>query len=374
MRKYAYIPILISFCAFGAAAQTFTFECRCEHLTGGECDVCPSTGALSRSFNGLLIFRNGSPYRWIDEPYTIRALPNQSAQFIEQIPNPETITIALNQTPFSTLGGFIDSTLCQCSQSVSGGLDTIVVDTPIIGNGTPLNPVTIGQFGADTTMFLNWNGQYWYPAKVAFTDLQNDLPYFINDNAAIAGGLTLGETYLLAAGNTFALPIGLYKVVIGCGFDCALAIRFYPNDASATAGGVPSGREYALDENNKFGILYGFIKAIGADLPGDTLECNTPSLPFYTSDETAIGGGLAVGDFYNVSQANVYGAPHGMERVVSTTASTTAEPPNCCEASTLPYYANDQEAVAGGLSSGYYYYLSQNNTLGYTYGSKKVIP
>lgn len=374
MRPYVFILFLVVFCAFGASAQTFTFECKCEHLIGTQCDICPSTGALSRSFNGLLIFRNGSPYRWIDEPYTIRALPNQSAQFIEQIPNPESITIALNQTPFSTLGGFIDSTLCQCNQTVSGGLDTIVVDTPIIGNGTPLNPVTIGQFGADTTMFLNWNGQYWYPAKVAFTDLQNDLPYFINDEAAITGGLTVGETYLLAAGNTFALPIGLYKVVIGCGYDCALATRFYPNDASASSNGIPNGREYALDENNKWGILYGFIKAIPADLPADTLECNTPSLPFYSSDPTAIIGGLADGDFYTVSASNVYGAPHGMERIVSTTASTTADAPNCCEDATLPYYANDEAAISGGLSSGYFYYLSQNNTLGYPHGSKKVIP
>ena len=268
--------------------------------------------------------------------------------------------------------GFVDSTFCQCN--AGSGTTVVVVDTPIIGDGTIGNPVTIGQFGADTTMVLKWNGQYWFPAKLPFSALLNDLPYYINDDAAIAGGLSVGQTYLLAEQSTMAMPIGLYKVVIGCGFTCALAMRYFPNDAVAASNNIPSGREYVLDENNIFGVLYGFVKTIPADLPADTLQCNTPVLSFYISDAAAITGGLTTGDFYTMSAANVYGAPHGMERAVSTTASITADPPNCCDEPTLPYFANDAAAITGGLSSGYYYYLSSNNTLGFPHGTKKVIP
>lgn len=354
-----------------SSGQVFTFECKCEHLTGSNCDIC-GTNLDGRSFHGLLIKRNGTPYRWIDEPYLVKSLPSQAIQFLEQIPNPDQLTVALFQTQFATMQDFIDSTTCFCG--LGGAMNAVEVDTPIIGDGTPGNPVTIGQFGADTTMFLNWNGHHWYPSKVAHTDLLNDLPYFLNDEAAMAGGLAPGQTYLLAAGNTFALPTGLYKVVIGCGYNCALAIRFFVSDAAATSGGVPGGREYALSSGNAFGLLYGWVKAIGADLAADTLECNTPSLPSYVDDPAAIVGGLTEGDFYTVSVANPYGAPQGVERVVSYVSTTTADPPTCCQEATLPYYQNDTAAISGGLSSGYFYYLSQDNTLGYPYGTKKVVP
>lgn len=355
------------------SGQTFTFECVCAHLTGDTCDICPNNNLLvSRSFHGLLIRRNGTPYKWIDEPYTIKRYQNESIQFLEQIPNPDQVTIALFQTPFATMEDFVDSTTCFCS--LGGSMNSVAVDTPIIGDGSPGNPVTIGQFGADTTMFLNWNGSHWYPAKVAITDLLNDLPYYLNDEDALANGLTPGKTYLLAAGNTFALPTGLYKVVIGCGYDCAITIKVYVSDPVATSNGVPAGREYVLAQGNDYGLLYGWVKAIGADLsPTDTLLCNL-GLPSYTDDPAAIIGGLTVGEFYTVSVTNPYGAPEGIQRMVSTSSTSSGDPPTCCEDSTLPYYQNDAAAITGGLSSGYFYYLSSDNTLGWPYGTKKVIP
>ena len=364
------ISIQFLFCT-AVQAQTFTFECKCDHLAGSDCDIC-NTNITSRSFHGLLIKRNGTPYKWIDEPYTIRRLSSDAITFQEQIVNPENITIALFQTPFATMAGYVDSTTCFCN--LGGAMDTVVVDTPIIGNGTVGNPLTIGQFGADTTMFLNWNGHHWYPAKVAMTDLLNDLPYYLNDEDAMANGLPPGKTYLLKQGNTFALPVGIYKVVIGCGYNCALSIRFYVSDAQASANGVSAGREYALAQGNAWGMLYGWIKAIGADLPTDTLQCNTV-LPEYADDAAAIIGGLVEGNHYTVTVSNPYGAPEGLERIVSTSSTTTADAPVCCEENaTLPYYSNDAAAISGGLLSGYFYYLSTDNTLGYPYGTKKVIP
>jgi hypothetical protein len=121
--------------------------------------------------------------------------------------------------------------------------------------------------------------------------------------------------------------------------------------------------------------LYGFIKAVASDtLSNDSLVCSTV-LPFYVNDVAALIGGLAFGDLYNMAQANTYGAPWGQHRAVSAIASSSADSPICCEVdATLPYYINDGAAIAGGLVSGNYYYLAAANTLGYPYGSKKVIP
>jgi len=365
-----FLVAIFLFFSIHASAQVFTFECKCEHLAGSDCDIC-NTNITSRSFHGLLIYRNGTPYKWIDEPYTIRRLSSDAITFQEQIVNPENITIALFQTPFSTMAGYVDSTTCFCN--LGGAMDTVVVDTPIIGNGTVGNPITIGQFGADTTMFLHWNGSYWYPSAVKQTWLENDLPYFLNDDDAITGGLPPGKTYLLAQGNTLAMPVGMYKVVIGCGFDCANPIRFFASDASATANGIPVGREYATTNGNIYGILYGFVRAVYAELDNDTLECNTV-LPDYIDDPDAIANALVVGDHYTVTSANPYGAPAGVERVVSDATTTEGDAPVCCEENaTLPYYNDDTDAIAGGLSAGYYYYLTTANPYGWPRSTKKKI-
>jgi hypothetical protein len=319
-----------------------------------------------------LIRRNGVPYRWIDEPYTVKRFANETIEFLELLPNPDKITIALFQTPFSTMQGFADSTNCVCG--LGGGMSTVVVDTPLVGDGSPGNPVTIGQFGADTTMVLKWNGSHWYPAKLDFSDILLDLPYYKSDSAAIAGGLAVGDPYLLECGNDYSLPAGIFKVVKICGFDCAFAIKFYPSDIVAAANGIPAGREYALSQQNVYGLLYGFIKAVATNtLTNDTLVCSAP-LPIYSNDIAALVGGLSVGDIYDMSQANTYGAPAGTNRVCSTVALTSADPPVCCEAdATLPYHDNDTAATAGGLSAGDYYYLTVTNTYGFPWGTKKRV-
>lgn len=267
-------------------------------------------------------------------------------------------------------------TLWNCINCGGGGSSTAVVDTPIIGNGSPGNPLTIGQFGADTTKYLNWNGHHWYPAGIDFTDIKINLPYYLGDNEAIANGLMVGDPYLLKCDNDYSLPAGIFKVVKGCAFDCGGAIMYYPNDATAFANGIPFGHDYALSGTNIFGVLYGFIKAVASDtLSNDTLVCSTV-LPFYPNDASALMGSLAIGDLYNMSQPNTYGAPWGTHRALSLAlCATSADPPICCAIdATLPYFTNDTTAVAGGLSPGNYYYLAQANTYGYPFGTKKVIP
>lgn len=372
MLKRFFLFGLCLFLTAVAVGQTFTFECKCEHLTGTDCDIC-NTSIASRSFHGLLIKRNGVPYRWIDEPYMIKQLNGEIVQFIEQIPNPDQVNIARFQTQFATMAGFLDSTTCFCS--LGGAMDTVVVDTPMIGNGTAANPLTIGQFGADTTSYLNWNGHHWFPSHIPLTDIEINLPYYTGDDAALADGLQPGDPYLLECNNDYTLPAGLFKVVKICGFDCSFQLHYFRNDAFAVAGGVPYGREYVLDEENYFGVLYGFLKVVTTDTITDgTLECNT-SLPAYPNDVSALIGSLSFGDQYTMTADNTYGAPEGMVRAVSSTASTMADAPICCEEGDyLPFYDNDSAAITGGLSSGYYYYLTITNTFGFPYGTKKRIP
>lgn len=96
-------------------AQTYTFECVSgARLTGDSCDICPNTIVESRSFNGLVIFRNGDFYRWLDQPYSIRVKPGGIIEYWEHSVNPysERVTIPLSLTGFSTIQGMADSTWC----------------------------------------------------------------------------------------------------------------------------------------------------------------------------------------------------------------------------------------------------------------------
>lgn len=349
----------------------FSFECFCGTLTQADsnCDVCNST-TQSRSFRGLLIRRAGQPYRWIDEPYVI-IQSFDALTFRELIPNGEQIRVELSGTSFATIVGFRDSTRCQC---VSGVVDaTVQVDTPIVGDGSAENPITIGQFGADTTMYLRWVGSYWFPSKVRFSDLLNNLPWFLNDGDALAAGLKAGDTYLLAHQNTLAMPTGLYKVVVGCGFSCTNPIRFFISDQAAQSNGIPAGQKYALYANNPYGVLYGFVKAVHANFDNDTLSCEE-ALPAYSNDQDAILGGLQLGDFYQVAQANDYGAPKGVVRLVSTDSMDEGDADLCCSPdATLPYFDNDADAIAGGVGVGGHYFLSAANTYGWPAGTQKIV-
>jgi hypothetical protein len=62
-------------------------------MTGDSCDICPGTVITSRSFSGLLIYRNGVKFRWIDQPYMVRTRPGNNVEFLEQGPTPDKITI-----------------------------------------------------------------------------------------------------------------------------------------------------------------------------------------------------------------------------------------------------------------------------------------
>lgn len=118
MRKIVSSAFLVCLCGV-ATAQTFTFECFGGFLTTADanCDIC-NTQVQSRLFSGLLVRKNGVVSNWIDCPYIVRAQGNNLV-FQEIIPNPQSVTISLAGTGFSTLQGFKDSTACMCARQDS---------------------------------------------------------------------------------------------------------------------------------------------------------------------------------------------------------------------------------------------------------------
>ena len=118
MKKAKWIVVLIAFFALQKGqAQTFDFECYGGYLTGTDCQICTGQ-TTARLFNGLIVRRGGVVQKLIDCPYFIRQ-QGSNLVITELIPNPESITINLLSSGFSTITGFRDSVACMCARQDS---------------------------------------------------------------------------------------------------------------------------------------------------------------------------------------------------------------------------------------------------------------
>lgn len=179
--------------AFGTAgAQTFTFECVGDFISGAECPEC--TGATSqRLFNGLMIKRGGSYFRNIDCPYIIR-VQGQNLVFTELIPNAETVTISLLGTGYSTLQGFMDSTACMCARQDSSWIGGSGTGDPSSTNEGILGVDAGGANDADITS--NTSGANGVTLSGSTTVIVTETP------SANGGTITLqADTSLIATVN-----------------------------------------------------------------------------------------------------------------------------------------------------------------------------
>jgi len=137
--KRAIFSLVLLFCLAGSSyGQAFSFSCHGGYLTGADCQICTGT-TTARLFNGLIIRRGVDVFRLIDCPYTVRVQGNNLI-FQELIfPNPETVTISLLSSGYSTLSGFKDSTACMCAQQdsawIGGGGDPSITNEGILGVG-----------------------------------------------------------------------------------------------------------------------------------------------------------------------------------------------------------------------------------------------
>jgi len=116
----------------GAQAQTYTFHCIGEYISGANCPECTGT-TTSRLFNGLAIRKSGAYFKNIDCPYIVKV---QGSNLVFQeilYPNPETVTINLLATGFSTITGFRDSTACPCAIQDTTSGDPSITNEGILG-------------------------------------------------------------------------------------------------------------------------------------------------------------------------------------------------------------------------------------------------
>jgi len=312
MKCFYLVCVFALFCALSAQGQVYTFKCLTDadtkDILPDSCEGCAIWEIESRSFNGLLIYEDAVPWRWIEMPYTLKVRgdtidiwehtsPPSRLGKNEFFPDRESIT--LGQTPFVTMAEFLDSAWCP------------------LGAG-------LGQ-----------------------TQIKNDLPKYLNDIDAMADGLIPGDTYLLDCGNTLGMPAGVYKVVTLCGYSCLVALKYFADDEAAFLAGIPQKGQYLVDETNPYGIQNGFLKLVVRDsiYASGGLSCDTV-LTYHDNDIDAIVDGKMLGDLYGMSATNTYGAPTGCERAVSNINSTEADTPNCCSLiDNLPFFSNDASAM-----------------------------
>ena len=223
---------------------------------GANCDVCSPT-LLSRTFNGILIRKNGVAHKWIDEPYTIRQQSGNILQFVEQIPNPDQINISLTQTPFSTIQGFIDSTVCFCTSGGGGGT-TYYAGTGILISGDTIynagdlltnneGVLGVGAGGANSSLITSnttgANGvtvQGWSGINVSETTSTNGGKVIISaiDTSATneIQNLSLSEQSLGISGGT-----GVTLPVIGITAGTNISVSNTAGNYTINTTGVPTG-------------------------------------------------------------------------------------------------------------------------------------
>lgn len=211
--------------------QVFTFECFCGQISGANCDICIQSKIQSRSFSGVLVFKNGTAYKWIDAPYTVRLFNGNQFQLLEQIPNGDQITVPLGQTIYTTLAEAADSLRCQCNQQSGGGGEGCGCCDPLVfftdDDEAKLNGVNLGQYyllDDDNTYGMAWglvktvteSGGFVsaQPPGCVANDPDEPLDFFESDDAAKTSGLAIGEYYLLATGNLYGMAAGLIKQVV----------------------------------------------------------------------------------------------------------------------------------------------------------------
>jgi len=177
------IVFALMLCALQSTGQTYTFECSSgARLSGDSCDICPNTIVNSRSFNGLIIYRDSQFYRWIDQPYSIRTKPGDIVEYWEHGANPysERVTIPLSLTPFFTVQGMADSTWCNFTapgrypllylDSISPGLYAAELSGFPSGFGIRQGPNTTLSRDNDTLVISSTGGGSALPANNGVSD------------------------------------------------------------------------------------------------------------------------------------------------------------------------------------------------------------
>ena len=121
--RLIFLTLIFAALCVNAQAQTYTFHCIGEYISGANCPECTGT-TTSRLFNGLAIRKSGAYFKNIDCPFIVKV---QGSNLVFQeilYPNPETVTINLLATGYANITEFRDSVACPCAMqdtSATGG-------------------------------------------------------------------------------------------------------------------------------------------------------------------------------------------------------------------------------------------------------------
>lgn len=117
--------MVLLLCGYAAQGQTYTFKCLTDPSTKDirpdSCEGCAVWLIQSRSFDGLLIYKDSVPFRWIEIPYTLKVRSDTVDIWEHTSPPsyqgrnkffPDRVSIRLSETNFATMQDFLDSTFC----------------------------------------------------------------------------------------------------------------------------------------------------------------------------------------------------------------------------------------------------------------------
>lgn len=157
--RFFVLALALFFCSAITHGQTYTFKCVTNASTmdadADSCEGCAVWLIQSRSFDGLLIYKDAVPYRWIEIPYTVKVRTDTVDIWEHTSPPsymgrnkffPDRVSILLSETNFATMQDFVDSTFCNALRAYAQD------STPIFYASDSLNHAPI--FRGDTVTIV----------------------------------------------------------------------------------------------------------------------------------------------------------------------------------------------------------------------------
>lgn len=239
MKKALYIIALMLLSTGLRAQAIYTFECVTNGgLTGDSCDICPNSIVQSRSFNGLLIYQDSVPWKWIDQPYSVRVKPGNIVEYWEHGANPysERVSISLGLTNFFTTVGMADSTFCNGT--------TPPDRRPLFAASDSINVGLIHRNDTLTIVGLE-------PIYVVFDPLLNKYVISIDTTGFISGGG--GSSLWTDAGAFTYLTATGDRGLIGASTELNSAYRWQVKDGAFVQGVGTTSSTFAAEFHNSTG-------------------------------------------------------------------------------------------------------------------------
>lgn len=141
---------------------------------------------------------------------------------------------------------------------------------------------------------------------------------YFSDNEARANGLDYGNPYAVSQSNVYGAYVGFSRNVATGAPDslvCTSTESSYVDDAAAITGGLVIGEYYITSSSNLYGYPQDFLRGVSnftitAINPAVCCDANN-TLPYADDKTDAAAEGVASGNFYQTSASNLFGVAEG---------------------------------------------------------------